>query len=102
MTFFVERPHPNFLPPPRPLRRPSDQKPERSVQRGLLSLLPFELEVDPEPRGQYPVPCDCKTVYRVTPNGVRWLKSRQVLKKTLTSNRRPCLCPCMGHIIKAA
>lgn len=92
MTFLLERPHPGFA-----LR---SLKPKQSTQWGLLSLLPFEIEVAIEERGNYAPHCDCGTVYRIAPNGVRWLMSREVLRRGLSARRRPVICSCMGQVVE--
>ena len=89
MIFTVERPHVDFMPPRRHVR---------SVQWALIDEPPLRLEVDEERRGRYPSPCECEKVYRVTPNGVRWLITRGLLKHGLSVSRRPCVCACMGTL----
>ena len=90
--FIVERPHPDF-------RSRGYERSRHSAQYGLAAILPVTVEVEAEERNaRYYYTCDCSSVYRLTPRSVRFLKSREVLRKGLSEDNRPCVCLCMGNL----
>jgi hypothetical protein len=91
--FTIERPHIGWQHP-----KNYDQK-RKSVASLLLSL-PIGLEVEPaQPRsGYYVCAGPCKFVYQLTRESVRFLKSREWLKRGLSLEHRPVVCGCMGIV----
>lgn len=87
----IKRPHPGWRPPVTSRHRDA----RRNAVSGLLAVLPVTLSAEVEARGLYPYPCACTVVYRLTPDAVRWLDSRELLRKGLSVERRPCICGCM-------
>ncbi len=92
MTFTVKRP------------TPGKSYQSRSVSRSLWDALPFDVEVSgPEPRTDYAAACRCKTVYRITEDGVTWLRKRGLLRREVDEQIRehgklPTLCRCCGTV----
>lgn len=66
----------------------------------LRAALPFEVEVEdhPEPRTDYESICQCRSVFRITDDGVRSLKKRELFRRGLEGLRNPCVCNCMGCV----
>jgi hypothetical protein len=91
--FLVERPTPGrFLGPGQ----------RENAQQSLKQALPFELEIcdEPEARGTtYTSICRCKSVFRLSDDAVRWLKSRQMYRRVLNGRPNPCVCLCMGRVV---
>lgn len=104
ITFLVERPHPSFREPVYAKRSDgyaNSNDNYRSASAALRAKLPVELPVAPESRGDaYRCSCRCETVYRVTPEGVRWLDKHGLLKRGLSEDFRPVVCACMGSLVE--
>lgn len=104
ITFVIERPHPSFVEPVYSARADgymNSNDGSRSASASLREHLPVELPVSPESRNEtYRASCQCAAVYRVTPEGVRWLEKRGMLKRGLSEDRRPVVCACMGSVVE--
>jgi len=74
------------------------------ISSSLWSALPFTVEVsDPEPRTNYPSACRCKQVYRITEDGVTWLRKHGLIRREVDEQIReygklPTVCLCMGVV----
>jgi hypothetical protein len=78
VQFLLERPHPCTR------RKPNE------------ALFPFVLWVIPEKRSIYPGECDCKMVYRVTPQSTREAEAHF----GIPYNKPGYVCNCCGRLIE--